>query len=312
MHTISSRTTIDRSTPLTVEFTTAQSAAMLYGQSIADDLKYRVQVALGRGNLTVEPFRHYYIGSRAGGGKTFQVRDLAKELGIEMCVVQGASSISALVRQLALAAFYNQEKEITVLIDDCDIMFTNIEGQEVMKGALDGDQNVIAWNKVMSQQIKSLEASTVEQDHRMAEALRFYSPANQTGIVIPTDNMRFLVLSNHSLFPSRGVHNGSPRKINQGAIRDRFGNNYRYYDLTPEENWGWVAHILLTNEFASLPGLTLEQKYKVLNWVWDKLEVLEEMSLRSVQGLAAQLVNHPNDYRNRWDSTVPNKRQIKV
>ncbi len=191
---------------------------------IADTAKYtdllekRVAHALGTKKQKVEVKRHTYIYSPPGLGKTFAVLQAAEKHGIEMVKIQGAASLNAIVTQLACAAYMIKTGPIVVWIDDCDSIFTHLEGLNVMKGALDEERNVLAWNKNLTIQIQNYLASPSKADKLKGEALKAFQQPGSVGVEVPTDRMRFIVTSNRALTaPSMPLT--SAKKVHEAATR---------------------------------------------------------------------------------------------
>lgn len=277
---------------------------------IADSSKYtaqldkRVTLALGTRKLKVEVKRHTYIYSPPGLGKTFAVQRCADEHGIEMIKIQGAASLNAIVTQLACAVFLKKDGPINVWIDDCDSIFTHLEGLNVMKGALDEDRNALAWNKNLTIQIDNYLKSTSKNDHIKGNALRAFQETGSVGVVVPTDRMRFIVTSNRALCaPSMPLTNA--KKVHEAAIRDRV--NYYAIDLTPKQSWGWSANMLLASDML---GLTKRQKEILLCWMYAYWDRLPGNSLRTVKDYAAAMVNSPSDYFDEWNSTLTSEAEV--
>jgi hypothetical protein len=241
-------------------FTSEQQEYIKRGEMLTRQLQERVKQALGKSEDEVVPKRHHYIASSPGAGKTFTVEKTAAELGVELIMVQGVVSMNAITIQLACAAYLKPDEQLKIWVDDCDSIFTNKESLAVMKGVLDEDRNVLSWNKNMTSQIQIYEKSGSSIDNLKAEALRSFQPVGHVGVEIPTDNMTFIITSNHFLTKPNAVVN-TQRKMDEGAIRDRV--IYKDYKLTKEQNWGWTAATVLN---GNIYDLSLEKKHILLDW----------------------------------------------
>lgn len=281
-------------------FTSEQQRLIAETSKYTDLLEKRVAHALGTKKQKVEVKRHTYIYSPPGLGKTFAVIKAAEKHGIEMVKIQGAASLNAIVTQLACAAYMIKTGPIVVWIDDCDSIFTHLEGLNVMKGALDEERNVLAWNKNLTIQIQNYAMSVSKADNMKAEALKAFQQPGSVGVEVPTDRMRFIITSNRSLTaPSMPLT--SAKKVHEAAIRDRV--NYYAIDLTAKQSWGWGANVLMDSDML---GLTKAQKEKLLHWMFAHWSRLPGNSLRTVKDYAAAMLNSPEDYVAEWEATLLN------
>jgi hypothetical protein len=276
-------------------FTTEQKYLITQGDKLTEQLNGKVKQALGLSPGLVEVKRHHWIYSPPGAGKTFTVQTTADKAKVKLLKIQGAASISAIVTQLAVAAYVNKDKPVVVWIDDCDSLFMDSESLNVMKGALDEDRNMMAWNKNMTNQINTYLKGD-DLDLLKAEALQHFRPEGSVGIEVPTNNMRFIVTSNKDLTaPNSPKINKSKRLMDEAAIRDRV--NYHSFDLDNKHSWGWVASVLLANPILNI---TDEQKHDLLDWMFINWTKLAATSMRAVKELAADMINHPDSYPDHW------------
>jgi AAA+ superfamily predicted ATPase len=272
------------------------------GKKNAERLGHVVQTALGISKKKYEVKRHSYIYSPPGAGKTFTVQTEATKAKIEMVKIQGASSLNALTIRIATAVYSIPKGNIIVWVDDCDTLFMDEKGLNIMKGILDEERNVLSWNVNLTNQILTYEKSTNENDLLKAAALRAFQTEGGVGVEIPTDRVRFIITSNKNLCPPADIHTrkGS-KKINmhEAAIRDRV--NYEEFELSSKESWGWIAAVLMANKVLDL---NQGQKQLLLDWMWDHWDKLPANSMRAVKDRAAEMLNHPNDYPDYWNSIL--------
>ncbi len=281
-------------------FSDKQQTYIKQGGILTAKLRAMISDALGITKNEVETKRHTYIFSPPGAGKTFTTQKLAAEHGVPLVKIQGSSSMNAFIIQLATAVYALEQghlkgKEILVWIDDCDSLFMEPEYLNVMKGALDQERNVAAWNKNLINVVNQYLKSENPNEQFIGEALRSFQKQGTVGIEVPTDRIRFLVTSNKSLTaPSAELR--TPRKMHEAAIRDRVA--YKDFTLDRHRQWGWVAHIALQ---APMSGISTEHREELLRWMWDNWERLPATSMRSVNELAAMVVNFPTDYEDHWE-----------
>lgn len=279
-------------------FTIKQNQNIERGIILTNQLTEKVTHALGKSDLKHVPKRHHYIVGPSGIGKSVTVRNAAKKHRVDVIEITGVASMSAIAISLAVAAYRSNGKELFVWIDDCDSVFLDRTSLSVMKGALDEDRNVFAWNKNMTNQIQVYEKSNSPSDQYIAAALRAYQTIDGVGILIPTDNMHFIVTSNHSLAPSNPPPK-TARAIDEAAIRDRVA--YTEYGFDRDLSWGWTASVTMNNKIL---GLKKEQKRILLEWMDINWDNLASVSMRGVMDLAADMVNYPKNYPDYWETRL--------
>ena len=284
-------------------FTGEQKYYVETGDKNSKRLSSIVSDALGISKRKYEVKRHTYIYSPPGAGKTFTVQAVADKGKIKMIRIVGASTLNALVVRIATAVFCSDPKKpIIVWIDDCDTLFMDEKGLNVMKGVLDEDQNSLGWNVNMTNQILSYEKSGNENDLIKAQALRHFQTPGGVGVEIPTNNIRFIITSNKNLCAPADVETrkGS-KKLNrhESAVRDRVA--YEEFELSPKESWGWIASVLINNNILDL---SVQQKHILLDWMWSNWDKLPATSMRAVKEYAAMMLNNPADYPDYWNATL--------
>lgn len=275
-------------------FTTKQKQSIERGEIMTQQLELKVTDALKKTDVKYRAKRHHYIVGPAGIGKSVTVRNTAKKHKIKLIEIVGAASMNAMAIQLATAAYNAQGRDIFVWIDDCDSVFMDRTSLSVMKGALDEDRNVFSWNKNLTAQIQIYENSENETDQFRAQALRHYQSKDGVGIIIPTDNMSFIVTSNHPLAPSNPAPK-KPRQIDEAAIRDRVA--YAEYSFDRDLSWGWTASVTMKNNIF---GLTKTQKRDLVEFLDNNWDRLPSTSMRAIKELAAEMVNYPENYPDYW------------
>lgn len=288
-------------------FTNAQEQQIAEGAKLTDQLRRIVAKALGAAPSVIESKRHTYIYSPPGVGKTFTVQSTADAHGVKLVKVQGAASLNGFVIAMACAVHAAQGQELVVWIDDCDCLFMDQEALNVMKGALDGERNVVAWGKNLTSQINAFENSELANDRIRGAALRAFQGIGSPGVEIPTDTVRFIVTSNRPLASPSGDLK-TAKKMHEAAIRDRV--TYVPFDLSDRQSWGWVAHLLLTgNVLRPRPDLHQGQKEHLLKWMHEHFASLPSRSMRQVKDYAAAMVNDPVGYQDQWEVTLMGTRQ---
>lgn len=277
-------------------FTAEQKLNIKRGEVLTKMMEEKITDAFRKNNVEYRAKRHHYIVGPSGIGKSITVRKLAERYRIPLIEVVGVASMNALAIRLANAVYNNHKNEdLFVWIDDCDSIFTEKDSLSVMKGCLDEDRNVFAWNKNMSAMMQKYEASEHERDRTTATALRQFQTPDGVGIEIPMDNVSFIVTANHSLAGSNPRPKGA-RLINEAAIRDRVA----YLEISYDRNlsWGWMAAVVMKN---AVYGLSRAQKRILLEFFDLHWEQISSPSMRMINELAVEMRNHPDNYLTYWE-----------
>ena len=281
-------------------FTHKQQYLIDRGDKLTDQLKTKVSQALGITKLKVETKRHCYIFSTPGAGKTFTVQTLADQNGIKLVKIHGSVSMNAMTVQLATALYLApKDKELIVWIDDCDSLFMDEEGLNVMKGALDEERNLFVWNKNMGGQINRYLQSESDIDKLRGEALSSFQSVGTVGVEIPTHRMRFIITSNKDLTAPNSLNKSNKvtkRMMHEAALRDRV--IYEEFNLNDDDSWGWIASVVMNNNVLDLDNV---QKHYLLDWMHANWQKLPATSMRAVKELAAVMLNYPAEYPDHWD-----------
>lgn len=277
-------------------FTTQQRQNIKRGEIMTQQLELKIADALKKTSVKHRAKRNHFIVGPSGIGKSVTVRNTAKKHKVPLVEIVGVASMNVMAITLANAKYNAAGKDVFVWIDDCDSVFMDRLSLSVMKGTLDEDRNVFAWNKNMTQQIQAYETSQNAKERLIGEALRQYQTKDGVGLEIPVDNFSFIVTSNHPLAASN-PRPKTPRQIDEAAIRDRVA--YTEYTLDRDLSWGWTACVTMNNNIF---GLTKTQKRELLEFLdvyWDRLA---STSMRTIRELAAEMVNYPRNYPDYWMS----------
>ena len=280
-------------------FSIAQQALIRSGQNFANDLKQYVEEGLGLRAGLVEVKRHTYIYSPPGAGKTFTVLSTAAANNINLIAIRGQNSMPNFVRRLAAEVYYKQTPEIIVWVDDCDTLFEDITALNMMKVALDSSSNLLVYGMSLTAQINRDMESEDPKVVRAAVAMKSFQPLNGAGVEIPTDNVRFIFTSNNTLCAPNALKK-TKKQNHESAIRDRI--NYRPFELTWQNSWGWTAHVVMNPACVLGPGikLTNDEKEILLNFIYKYWAKMPSTSMREIETMAADIRNYPATYHDMW------------
>lgn len=289
---------------MSTPFTAAQKALIATGEDHSNTLAEWVGDAIKANSRKVVAKRHWYIQSPPGLGKTYTVQNAAKKNKTELVMVQGQTSLAAFVRSVAFAVYVNErinksDRPLFFCVDDCDDLFIDKSALNVMKGVLDEERNVLSWEVDMTGQIQKYRKSESPTTKMIADALEHYQSDGGVGVQIPTNACIFIILSNKALASDKEAK-AKPKLMHEAAIRSRV--HYRPINIQGMEFWGWAAAVILkTNILGEEHKLDKRQKHILLQWMYDNWSNLPGTDLREVKSFAADMINHPNNYLERWN-----------
>jgi len=273
-----------------------QKNAIDYGYELTDRLRRYTRQALGLEPSQVETKRHTVIWSGPGAGKTFTVNSEIRGNRLRPLKFHGMTSMNAFAIAMAVEAKFNSNPNKLVWVDDCDGFFMDNDALNIMKGVLDEDRNVLGYNINMGGEIAKAEKAGNQE---VVAAISEFSTAG-VGMEIPTDDFRFIITTNKKLANKRESMQ-SERKMHEHAIRDRV--NFRQFDITDDEAWGWMAsNMLSSNVFKDKKfKLTQEQTYKLLDIFYNNWKQLSANSMRTVMEAGAMLYNNPETFTDEFE-----------
>jgi hypothetical protein len=251
---------------------------------------------------------HLYIAGQPGVGKTWFVEETAKLYpSIDFVPIKQSMTTWAFVKMVAVARWSAKMsgRKTVFYIDDFNAIFkANSEFLDMFKNAMDkksGDR--LEYNKSLGGQLES--ADDIEK-----QAIEYWisQDPNRTGFVITFENdLKFIFTMNTPLPGKNELAKhpvGSDKWIklnNRSAIRSRV--DYEDLIMTKEVYWGWIAEVLW-NAPSMCAGSTYDQKFEMLNWIWDNWDTVSETSLRFIEEkLWDVMERYPqrHQYLPRWE-----------
>lgn len=250
-----------------------------------------------------------------GIGKTHWTTDSLDKLDIKYVKIRGSVSFFNFCANLMLSHSEfikkrnNSEEKLVLFIDDCDSLFQTEEGRNALKEMSEkqGPDRKLSYNKIIQEFLLS-EAQLMVLDN--------YRPKNGgTGFSVDCNDMIFIFATNFAL-PTENEANSYSKKNpatpranrlqSLAAIRRRF--TCRDFILDKATNWGWLAHVTLTDNslVKSILGDELyeKHKYEILNWVWNNWDVMTEHNLDTIKSLAMDVKEYgPDGYIDVWESS---------
>jgi hypothetical protein len=85
----------------------------------------------------------------------------------------------------------------------------------------------------------------------------------------------------------------------KNAIRSRC--MVQDFSLTNAELWGWIADVVLRTDCLKQFDLDQEEKFIMLNFIWDNWEQLTERSIRLIEKMAILKKEYPDSFQSVWE-----------
>jgi hypothetical protein len=271
-----------------------------------EDAKMRNFLAEGLGikQKKVEARRHTILGGPPGVGKSYGALDLCLKNKIRIMMVRPGTSDINFVCELAYeVSQLLPGQELVVILDDADdVVFSDYDTLNKWKIAMAKPDPRVGFVPSYSHAVSM--TNTIEKlsktNPQVAAALTGFQRPGQIGVEIPTNQVRFVILCNLDLENPK-LFRGKMRGAVEAAVsRIR----YKRIELAPEVQWGWLASVLETTQPFEEYSLSVEQKITLLNWMYSNLPRLRDISYRTVEDLAAAMINEPNNYEDSWNENL--------
>ncbi len=240
---------------------------------------------------------HLYISSQPGIGKTFTTTKLLQEMNQQFVKISGNTSMFAFGVCLAVARFIDPVNKIIFLVDDCDVLFNELNCN-IMKNVLSG-LSCYHYEKSLQSQWGNL--TPIQQ-----QAIEFHQTEGEMGFSVPTNNMLFIINSNFRLPTDDEVRIAREKNrgksiliINRNAIRSRC--RVLDLDITGPSHYGWIADVVLNTDCLEKYNIDDLQKRVILDFLWDNWPNLKERSIRLVEKMARIMNEYPLDYHTVWE-----------
>lgn len=279
-----------------------QITYIMAGERKSHELSTMVSEGIGIGkHIKVQAKRQILIEGPPGVGKSHTTRQTCIQNGIQPVEIGTGATASYIASKLAYAEYWTPPgQEIVCIYDDADdVVFdkSSINTSKLMFTDESMEPRFI-HNVNLTKELKSLENSGKV---RIVEAMKSFMGEDETGINIPLDRFRFIVLTNEDW--ERKAEKERYKYL--APVVDRF--NYNRLDYNWTTAWGWLSHVLLNSQPFANKGfdLTEEQKVEIINWLytrWDKMG--NKQTYRTVREMAEYIINEPDNYLNRWKKFI--------
>lgn len=245
-----------------------------------------------------DKYPHKFVFGFPGIGKSYEITKHLNETGAKYLMVTGNVSNFAFGVQLAVINFLNPDQErLIVFCDDVDTLVSTESSCNQLKSALHGP-------KLFTYE-KSLQSQWGNLSDLQREAIKFHQEEGKMGFQVPTSKMSFLLVSNIQLPTDDEVRLAREKGkgkasllAHKNAIRSRC--MVQDFSLTNAELWGWIADVILNTDCLSQFNMTDDEKYIILDFLWDNWESLTERSIRLIEKMAIIKNDYPDTYESVW------------
>jgi hypothetical protein len=279
------------------------------GELINNQGRKFVRKSIGATAKKVESSRHTIYSGPPGVGKTFGTIEECIAAGKKYIVIAPGTTDVELAVKLAHGVYTLQDgEELVVILDDADdVVFGNYAALNKWKIAMADAKPELgimpAFNHAVSM-INTINALEKAGKNVVAEALKSYSGADSMGVEIPMDRVRFVILCNLDLEDPKAFSRNPKMKSAVDPVIDRM--NYKRVEVDKKEAWGWLAYVLSVSQPFEREGfpLTDDQKVALLDWMWSNWDDLRSTSYRTVEKLAEDMINYPDEYEDYWEEKL--------
>lgn len=234
--------------------------------------RFNVMYKLAQGSIA-GTLRSLIVSGAPGTGKSHTIKSLLRQAhernGIQYVVVSGTITGINLYKLLYK---YRQEKQI-ILMDDCDSVYDDEDGMNVLKAALDTtDDRHISW---LSEAV-TLKADNIPTEFEYKGSMQFITNKNLNAII---------------------THGRSKLVPHFRALKDRS----IYLDLklhTPKDITAWIGYMTLKHGILRARGLSIPDQQMVVDWVTKHSTDIPELSIRTMLKVADFVKTDPNT----WES----------
>ena len=245
-----------------------------------------------------DKYPHKFIYGFPGIGKSYEITNHLDTTGTNYVMITGNVSMFAIGVQLAVINFLNPNQErIIVFCDDVDTLVSTESSCNQLKSALHGPR-VFTYEKSLQSQWSNL-------SELQKEAIRHHQEDGKMGFQIPTSSMSFLLVSNIQLPTDDEVRLAREKSkgkasllAHKNAIRSRC--MVQDFSLSNAELWGWIADVILNTTCLDNYYLNDEEKYNMLDFLWNNWDSLTERSIRLIEKMAIIKIEYPDTYEMVW------------
>jgi hypothetical protein len=289
---LQTRIEINKGTIMQV-FTQDQLHFIAKGKTKQDILRSTIHEALFNNQFN----SNVVISSSPGLGKSYETKQALANLQNPPLLFEGSANIAAFTIDIATAVYLTAGKHLTIVLDDCDMLFED-KNLNTAKKMFD-DTRALKYNK----NFRSLRGLCTDLQF---EALESFSSPDKAGFSVPLDNTTFVILTNRHFPTINEVENAEAGSRKESKFTDLHAIRRRTEGETIEMDnktlWGYVANVVLNEQICEKfkPQITLQEKQQVLTWLWPVWDKVVERNLSLVEKMTKDMVRYPSNYIDIW------------
>lgn len=242
---------------------------------------------------------NYVISSMPGLGKSHETDAVLPNVTGNVIKVEGNSGIFSFTIDIATAVYLAGGKPITVVLDDCDMLFED-KNLNTAKKMFD-QTRALKYNK----NYRTLKGMCTDLQF---EAISSFGSDDKAGFSVPLNTITFIILTNRHFPTVNEVEKAEPgssknqKLVDLYAIRRR--TEYKEIEMSNNELWGYVANVVLNEKICEkfMPNINLQLKEQMLTWCFTNWPNVSERNLSLVEKMTKDIVRYPNDYLDIWST----------
>jgi hypothetical protein len=246
-----------------------------------------------------DKYPHKFIFGYPGIGKSYEITNHLKASGAKYLMVTGSVSAFSFGIQLAVINYSNPNQErLIIFCDDVDTLVASESSCNQLKSALHGPRRFTYE--------KSLQSQWTSLSELQKEALMHHQEEGKMGFSVDCKSMSFILVSNIQLPTDDDVRIAREKGkgkasllAHKNAIRSRC--MVQDFSLSNAELWGWIADVVLRTDCLEQFDMSQDEKYIMLNFVWDNWENLTERSIRLLEKMTIIKKEYPDSYERVWE-----------
>jgi len=243
------------------------------------------------------PFNeNYVVSSLPGLGKTYEAK---QQLNNNVLFIEGSSSMAFFTIQIATAVYLADGQQLTVVLDDCDVLFESANTNTAKK--MFDETKALQYNKMR----KGLKALCTDLQW---DAIESFATEDNPGFSVPLNNVTFVVLSNRLLPSSNMVDSMDEGSKKHSTATDLFAIRRRtaYKPISMEllDLWGYVANVTINEQICHkfYPTIIADEQQQIVNWLFANWDKVTERNLSVVEKMTKDMVRFPDNYLDIWEA----------
>ena len=274
-------------------FTQDQLHFIAKGKTKQDILRSTIHEALFNNQFN----SNVIISSSPGLGKSFETKQAIVNLSHPPLLFEGSANIAAFTIDVATAVYLSAGKHLTIILDDCDMLFED-KNLNTAKKMFD-DTRALKYNK----NFRSLRGLCTDLQF---EALESFSSEDKAGFSVPLKNTTFVVLTNRHFPTINEVEKAEAGTKKESKFTDLHAIRRRTEGETIEMDnktlWGYVANVVINEQICEKfkPNITEQEKQQILTWLWPIWDNVTERNLSLVEKMTKDMVRYPSNYIDIW------------